>query len=142
MSIPQRIVRIVDTYPDTALTDAELADLQRAGALIQDGLREKENPAQLRLILVELQALRWTIGNKMVRAKGHKRDAFRGAYNLNKNKKMSPNAAYKEAEADEVVIRWKNTSDILETAYDVMQNFVNTNQTSVRLAAEESKNNL
>lgn len=132
----------MDAYPDTALTDTELADLQRAGALIQEGLTQKENPSKLRLTLVELQALRWTIGNKMAKAKGHKRDAFRNAYNTNKNKKMSPNAAYKEAEADEVVARWKNTADILETAYDVMQNFVNTNQTSVRLATEESKNNL
>lgn len=132
----------MDAYPDTSLTETELADLQKAGALIQEGLREKENPSKLRLVLVELQALRWTIGNKMAKAKGQKRDAFRNAYNTNKNKKMSPNAAYKEAEADEVVTRWKNTADILETAYDVMQNFVNTNQTSVRLAAEESKNNL
>lgn len=132
----------MDAYPETELTEKELSDLQKAGSLIQEGLRLKASPSELRLVLVELQAMRWTIGNKMAKAKGHRRDAFRNSYNLNKNKKMSPNAAYKEAEADELVIRWKNTVDILETAYDVCQNFVNTNQTSLGIAKEEAKNNL
>lgn len=132
----------MDQYPETELDAKTIDEIGEIAALIQQGLAEKENPARLRLVLVELQAKRWGMGLKMAKAKGHKRDAFRNAYNANKNKKMSPNAAYKEAEADEVVTRWKNTADILETAYDVMQNFVNTNQTSVRLATEEAKNNL
>ena len=40
------------------------------------------------------------------------------------------------------VVELKNTADLFETAYEVMEAFVNTNQTSHRLAAEEAKNNL
>ena len=116
---------------------------RQAHDLIMKGKDAKDDPARLRLILVDLQALRFEIGRIMTDYKGKAREAFREAYWDNKTiKKMSPNGAYKEAETDETVIEAKNNRDTFEVAYDVMRDFVSTNQSSLRVATEEAKNTL
>lgn len=129
-------------YPDNKIDTATLKHLEDAADLVLRGKSLKANPAQLRLVLVDLQVVRWHIGLAYAKAGGYARDSFRRAYNANRQRTMSSNAAYKEAETDVDVVQWKNTRDILETAYNVIKDFVSTNQTSVNLAKEEAKNNL
>lgn len=128
--------------PDTSLTKEDLELLQSAADLIHRGNELKANPSQLRLVLVEVQVVRFDVGKRYATFKGLARDAFRLKYNEHKQAGMSPNAAYKEADVDETVVKHKNARDLLEVAYQVLQDFVTTNQTSLGIAKEESKNNL
>lgn len=122
---------------------SELAKIEEAARLIQLALAEKENPSKLRLVLVEIQALRFEIGRLHVKYAGEARIAYKEAYWDNKtNKKMSPNASNKEAEADNKVVEAKNARDLFDSAKDTMASFVSTNQTSLGIAKEEAKNNL
>lgn len=116
--------------------------LRQAAELLHSGNEAKTDPSTLRLILVEIQVVRFDVGRRYAMYKGQARDAFRIAYNTNKLEGMSANAAYKEAETDETVVKSKNARDFLEVAYHVLQDFVTTNQTSLSIAKEESKNNL
>ena len=126
----------------TSLTDGDNVLLQQAAKLIYRGNELKSEPSQLRLVLVEVQVVRFDIGRRYATFKGMARDAFRLKYNENKQSGMSANAAYKEADVDETVTKHKNARDLMEVAYQVLQDFVTTNQTSLGIAKEESKNNL
>lgn len=128
--------------PSKSLRDSDVELLQRAATLIHRGNELKSEPSKLRLVLVEVQVVRFDIGNRYAIFKGMTRDAFRLKYNENKQSGMSPNAAYKEADVDETVTKHKNARDLMEVAYQVLQDFVTTNQTSLGIAKEESKNNL
>lgn len=131
-----------DTLPSHRLSDGDITLLTEAGELIARGRELKDAPTKLAPVLAEIQAVRFNIGARMAKFKGWARDASRTAYNANRLMKMSPNAAYKEMELEEEVVAMKNSRDLLETAWDTLQNFVNTNQTLLRIASEESKNNL
>ncbi|MGV9002366.1 MAG: hypothetical protein ACOH18_05440 [Candidatus Saccharimonadaceae bacterium] len=127
--------------PSNVLSDGDLELLESAGQMIIEGVALKEMPSKLRLQLVEIQAMRFEIGRRFNIYKGLTRD-MAGVKFRTLKANMSQNAASKEVEFDEEVIKYKNTRDLFETAYEVMEAFVNTNQTSLRLAAEEAKNNL
>lgn len=101
----------------------------------------KEEPSKLRLILPELQYLRFQLGDRAARYGGYARIAYAQEYEKNKEAKMSNNAAAKEAESALRYIEFKNVRDIFKNAYDSVDGFVTTNQTSLRLAVEEAKNN-
>lgn len=136
-----------ELLPSNVLTDSDIKILEDAGQAILNGLALKEQPSKLRLELVEIQALRFEVGRRFNIYKGFARDLAGEKFRALKNgtpgvKGVSPNAASKEVEHDEEVIKYKNTRDLFETAYEVMEAFVNTNQTSLRLAAEEAKNTL
>lgn len=124
------------------LKDNETEMLEHAHRLIQEALELRENPSKLRLILVELQALRFSLGQTLARYRCLARDESRVAYKRFKSEDYSANASYKETEMDEKVIGYKNARDFLETAYETISDFVNINQTSLKIAVEESKNNL
>ena len=128
--------------PTTSLSSADEELLQSAATLIHRGNELKADPSKLRLILVEVQVVRFDIGRRYAHFKGLSRDAFRLKYGENKQSGMSANAAYKEADVDETVTEHKNARDLMEVAYQVLQDFVTTNQTSLGIAKEESKNNL
>ena len=133
----------MNDLPSHSFTEEDLKLLQDAAELIKKGNSLRDNPSQLRLVLVEIQYHRFNIGKRWAVFKGLVRDEFRKAYNSNRQgRSMSSNAAYKEADTDEMVTKLKNSRDLMETAYEVLQNFVNTNQTSLGIAKEESKNNL
>lgn len=132
----------MENLPSNVLTKDDIELLENAGQMIIEAVKLKESPSKLRLYLVEIQAARFEIGRRRSIYKGKSRDAFTGLYAQFKLQKMSPNAAAKEAEAMPGVVELKNTADLFDTAYEVMDAFVNTNQTSLRLAAEEAKNNL
>lgn len=127
--------------PSNVLTDNDIELLEKAGEMIMTGVALKEQPSKLRLELVEIQAARFEIGRRFNIYKGMTRD-MAGVKFRTLKANMSQNAASKEVEFDDEVIKLKNTRDLFETAYEVMEAFVNTNQTSLRLAAEEAKNNL
>lgn len=116
--------------------------LQKASTLIKQALEERENPSKLRLILVELQALRFTLGQSLAIYRCLARDETRKAYVKCKAENMSSSAAYKESEMAEKVVQYKNARDFLEVSFDTISSFVNINQTSLKIATEESKNNL
>lgn len=122
--------------------ESELELVSTAASLIRQAVEAKDNPSKLRLLLVELQAIRFQIGRVHVKYAGQARSEFANNYWENKLKKMSPNAAYKEAEADPKVVDAKNNRDYFESAKDTIASFVSTNQTSLGIAKEESKNNL
>lgn len=124
------------------LSEREIKLLADASSLIERGLEEKSNPSKLRLVLVELQALRFDIGKSLGGYKATARITTREKYWDCKNKKMSPNASYKEAEMDADVVSQKNARDFLEIAYNTISDFVTVNQSSLKIAAEEAKNNL
>lgn len=130
-----------DLLPSNVLTDSDLKLLEDAGQSIINGLALKEQPTKLRLALVEIQAQRFEIGRRFNIYKGLARDESGQKFRSLKQN-MSQNAASKEVEFDEEVIKLKNTRDLFETAYEVMEAFVNTNQTSLRLATEEAKNTI
>lgn len=132
----------MENLPSNKLTDDDVKLLQDAGSLIVEAQGLKEQPGKLRLKLVDIQAMRFEIGRRKVAYKGFARDFLGNRYRVHKQAKMSNNAAYKEAETEAEVIAYKNSADLFETAYEVMDSFVNTNQTSLRLAGEEAKNNL
>jgi hypothetical protein len=127
---------------DIKLSESETLLLADAANLIERGLAEKSNPSKLRLILVELQALRFDIGRALGVYKAKARVETRAQYWDCKNKKMSPNASYKEAEMNDKVVEYKNARDFMQIAYDTISDFVTTNQSSLKIAAEEAKNNL
>lgn len=124
------------------LLESENKMLQQASALIKQALDEKENPSKLRLCLVELQALRFNLGSSLAIYRCLARDTTRTAYMKNKGEGMSSSAASREAEMDLTVIKNKNARDFLEAAYNTISDFVNINQTSLKIAVEESKNSL
>lgn len=128
--------------PANVLTPADITTLENAGQLILSALKHKEQPSTLRLMLVEVQAARFEVGRMRNIYKGYARDLMGSKYRANKDTGMSSNAAYKEAEMDAEVIKYKNTSELFETAYEVMESFVTTNQTSLRLAGEEAKSTM
>lgn len=127
--------------PKNVLTESDITLLENAGVAITNALALKEQPTKLRLALVDIQAQRWEIGRRHAIYKGHHRDMAGVKFRTLKSN-MSQNAASKEVEFDDEVIKLKNTRDLFETAYEVMEAFVNTNQTSLRLATEEAKNTL
>lgn len=131
-----------DQLPTNRLTVGDVELLTKAGEMIQSARALKDSPTKLRLELVEIQAARFEIGRRRSIMKGFARDIFAERYAKGKLDGLSPNASAKEAEQDGNYIEYKNAADLLDTAYDVMNAFVNVNQTSVRLATEESKNNL
>lgn len=125
------------------LTDEEILLLGDAASLITRGNEEKSNPSKLRLILVELQALRFQIGRVLGNYRAETRSEMSSNYWNNKSLyKMSPNAAYKEAELNEKVVALKNNRDFMELTYDTIADFVSTNQSSLKVATEEAKNTL
>ena len=127
--------------PTNALTDDDTKLLENAGQLIIDGLALKDQPSKLRIKLAEIAAARFEIGRRKNTYNGIARDMMSAKYNFNKAQ-MSNNAAYKEAEMNPEVIKYKNTYGLFETAYEVMENFISVGQTNLRLAAEEAKNTL
>lgn len=132
----------MENLPSNCLTANDTELLQNAGSLVLEARDLKENPSKLRLKLVDIQAMRFEIGRRRDMYKGHKNDLMAAQYGIGIAGKLSRNAAYKEAEMNAEVIKYKNTAQLFETAFDVMDSFVNINQSSLRLATEEAKNNL
>lgn len=128
------IPEIVMEPSDTELLEVVAREMEQAVAA-------KDDPSTLRLLLVELQHRRFSVGQVAARYKAYARITLSNSFAHNKTI-MSNNAAWKEAEASIVYVEFKNVAEIFEKAYESLDGFVTMNQTSLRLAAEEAKNTL
>lgn len=125
------------------LTDNEILRLADAANLMAKINKVKEEPTKVRRLLVELQVVRFDIGNIFTSYGATARTLMSGHYIENKTTyKMSPNAAYKDAEMCKDVVAAKNARDFMEISYETIKDFVSTNQSSLKIAAEEAKNTL
>lgn len=125
------------------LTDLEIEVIGFAAELMHKINDAKDDPSKIRKLLVELQVRRFEIGNIYTNYSADARSSMSSHYIENKTVyKMSPNAAYKDAEMSKDVVAAKNNRDFVEIAYETIKDFVSTNQSSLKIAAEEAKNTL